>query len=651
MIGKVEGFMSSCVHPVPFHKPEGVPPVRYIRPDAPQGTVPEIKGKSYESLIPDTCNVEEVARLFLEHYLTEITIPDKEYYHEPFNRGFFTAVPPRITLDIGSYLCALPKYREALPLLRMMTGSQKGLEIDKAWADHLLKGIGPDGLWYVTRVGRPWDGYIGSGLTDKGYWWQMPEDCEFYAGLALGNGRLLGSLALYYDITGDELWNKTAKGVVDRLNELAVKVDGIAFFPKFVWMPHEKLSPEERQKAVADMKNQTVGETDKNTALWQTWIITGLAQYYRVSKYEPARELGYALIKYLRDTRYVEEWTSHFHCITLGIHAMLEWAMVTGDRELGEYARKAYDHARLGRTPEGKVMSAIPSIGFFVNSLVNSSETDGQEGCSIGDMAALSIKLAQFGMGDEYWEDADRYTRNFLTGSQRTRKDYAETIFRRLEENGRTKEVPLSHTDLADHLAERLVGTFSCAAMPNDLFALPYFDSCCQGNIVRALYYVWENILRYDAGKKKLTINLLLNRTSPWADLDSCIPYTGHVEVKVKQPCSSVRIRMNDWIEKDKVRCSINDKDQKFTWDGNYLVLGAAQPNQTIALDFPIEERRERLDGFVGRIYEAVFKGNDCVDINPKGKYYPLFQRDHYRFNEPRFVKSKRFVCENPVEY
>ena len=35
----------------------------------------------------------------------------------------------------------------------MMNGSKKGLEIDKAWAAHILKNIGPDGLYFIPRPG------------------------------------------------------------------------------------------------------------------------------------------------------------------------------------------------------------------------------------------------------------------------------------------------------------------------------------------------------------------------------------------------------------------------------------------------------------------------------------------------------------------
>ena len=56
------------------------------------------------------------------------------------------------------------------------------------------------------------------------------------------------------------------------------------------------------------MYEQSGSETERNTALWQTWIVVGLAQYYRVSGYEPAKELAYGLVNYMRESKYIEEW-------------------------------------------------------------------------------------------------------------------------------------------------------------------------------------------------------------------------------------------------------------------------------------------------------------------------------------------------------
>jgi hypothetical protein len=525
----------------------------------------------------------------------------------------------------------------------MMTGSKKGLDIDQAWAENLLKCIGPDGLYWVPRVGRPWDEV---GAYD---YWPKGKKFDFFAPLPLCNGRLLGSLAIYYQNTRDEVWNRTARGVVDGLTKIAVPVDDWAFFPNFTPIYGDPpLTREQIQKAIAEATDPTTGESERNYAMWQTWMVTGLTQYYRVSGYEPAKQLAYRLVNYMRRTKYIEGWNSHFHCMSLGMQCMLELALVAHDQELAEYARRQYDFAKTGEQ-----MIALPQIGFFVNGQGN----EGMEGCVIGDMTALAVKLTQLDMGDQYWEDVDRYVRNTLTAIQRTHPGYAEAVFAKLWEKGKQHGVAagscrsaVEYDQLADHLSERLVGSVGCNTLPNDIFATDYFDSCCNGNCSRAMYYTWESILKYDKSRQGLKVNLMLNRTSPWADLNSYIPYTGRVEIRAKRPLSSLQVRAANWVDKAQVACRVGGETRRVSWNGNYLEAGSVNPGETVTLEFPISERREKLESFEHR-YEAVFRGNDCVQMTPGGEYYTLFQRDHYRQDQPRYAKVRRFACENTIDY
>lgn len=53
-------------------------------------------------------------------------------------------------------------------------------------------------------------------------------------------------------------------------------------------------------------------------------------------------------------------------------------------------------------------------------------------------------------------------------------------------------------------------------------------------------------MLEYDAGK--LSVNLLLNRASPWADVDSYIPFEGQADVRIKQACE-LQVHIPEWVK------------------------------------------------------------------------------------------------------
>ena len=47
-----------------------------------------------------------------------------------------------------------------------------------------------------------------------------------------------------------------------------------------------------------------------------------------------------------------------------------------------------------------------------------------------------------------------------------------------------------------------------------------------------------------------------------------------------------------------------------------------------------------------GTDFTMIIKGNSVVFIDPPGKYYPFYQRDHYRQNQVRWVKRRQFVAD-----
>ena len=149
-----------------------------------------------------------------------------------------------------------------------------------------------------------------------------------------------------------------------------------------------------------------------------------------------------------------------------------------------------------------------------------------------------------------------------------------------------------------------------------------------------------ENILDYIKGQLKG--NLLLNRASRWVDVYSYIPYEGQVRLRIKKPCTEVKVRMPEWIPQNspEVKCVVNDKCSSFSWKGRYIDLGAGNPGDIITVTFPISERTVK-EKIVHKDYTFVMRGNTVISIDPPGKYCPLYQREYYRNDMPwRPVRS-----------
>src|SRR5262249_11198683 len=155
----------------------------------------------------------------------------------------------------------------------------------------------------------------------------------------------------------------------------------------------------------------------------------------------------------------------------------------------------------------------------------------------------------------------------------------------------------------------------------------------CTGNGARSLYYVWERIVTHT--DDRLHINLLLNRASPWGDVDSHLPYAGQVDVKVKVSCK-LAVRLPEWIHPTETRRQVNGGERPVPFAGRYAEVGPVGPGDVATLTFPIAERTETMYVEKDR-YTVIRKGNEVVFIDPPGRYCPLYQRDHYRENATRW--------------
>lgn len=588
-------------------------PIGYVRDTAPAFSVAHYKGERYEATVPDTLDLQERAALAV-NVLTEATDPDAD--HEMYWLTFIGRNPIFMQHDFSDH-CQC-KFMEALPLLRVISGSRQNEHVDRKWMEVLLRQQDDDGVLYTPLKGRPW------AIIEGEYYLGGKPEFEQYID-PFHNARVLTAVMLYNRRDEGTLWAQTARKVVDGLVDLAVDRGDYAYY-----------SPTSMRAVGGETGD--IGQTDRMIGAHVGFMILALVHAYREIGYAPALTLAGKLVHYLRyvlkypdeEGRFEPGPMAHFHMHTYVLLSYVEYARQTGNQDLLEHARKGYEYAKsMGNT----------LMGYFPEFL-HSKELEHSELCEVADMIVIAIKLTDAGVGD-YLDDADRWIRNMFAEGQLTPAK-AELIRRHAERKPR-QEIDSMYQN-PDRALERNIGAFAGWPKANDWYAdqRAGIMHCCTGNASRAIYFIWEKILSFDAGK--LSVNLLLNRASPWADVDSHIPYRGQVDVKMKQT-ADLAVRVPEWTKPEEVKVVLNEGERPFGWNGRYAEIGRVEAGDAIAVIFPIHIVAHTVE-IEKETYELVCKGNEIIDISPPGKICPLFQRPHYHEDTARWRKIERFVSD-----
>lgn len=256
------------------------------------------------------------------------------------------------------------------------------------------------------------------------------------------------------------------------------------------------------------------------------------------------------------------------------------------------------------------------------------------EGCCLCDMVQIPLYLIEAGRGD-YWDDIDRVIRNQFAEMQMTSGEWLD-----IKTAGLSVTTP-GAGESTDRTSQRAVGSMFGWALPNDAHAWTnLIQHCCTGNCSRALHAVWERMVQYSDGELK--VNLLLNRASKWADIDSYILYSGRVDVKVKEALK-LSVRAPEWSSPEQAKVTVNDKSRSVSTSGRFVQVGSVAGGDVVTITFPISER-ERRAKIAENTYDLLIRGNDVVRMDPPGKYQTVYQRERYRRDEPAWVEVQRYI-------
>ena len=570
-------------------------------------------GEHYKATVPDTLDLAERAGLAING-LGGTLDPESDYDH--YFRVTYKAQPPYM-YHLAFDTTNVAKFAESFPFMRVMSGSRQHVDSEHAMMASLVSRLSPDdGLYYsIYKPERPWHS-----AGHPGY----PQGNEDFANLS-GNGRMLRSMIVWRERDGDPAWDDRIRALSRGLEAIAVHRDDYAYFPDG-GIAEAFTYPRSGWRHTKEPVSETEGG-EGSVVAYQGHPLLGLAWWHQVSGDEQALGLARKLANFVMLPKFWGgdnaatmpmdrergHFNTHFHARMIALRGLLQFAMTTDDRQIKDFVRFSYEYARnLG----------IPRIGYF-------TLADHSEGCSLGDMTAMAVKLSDAGVGD-YWDDVDCIARNLLVEQQLVRAD----LLKQISESGpsrpagsqwrvdngfqRVKIHPGQETN--ERVIERTLGVYAGGASPTHL-PNAGVAQCCTSNATQGLYYAWESAVREKDGAAQ--VNLLLNRASPWLDIDSYLPYEGRVVIHNK----SVRrasVRIPAWVNRRAIRCRVGDRDWRTSWTGNYLVIDGLTPGDQVTLEFPIEEEAVSLsvadDPTWRRVktYSCTFKGNTAIEISPR---------------------------------
>lgn len=622
--------------------------IGYIRKEIPKFDV--AVGDRYEGLVPDTLNLAERATLAL-NALTESV--DAEHYWEHYLSGHFDQNPPYINYSWEGP--CLPKPIQAIPMMRIMSGSTQNPGVEVKMLENLLRDIEEDGLWWQKIEGRPWRSETFK--TDQV--WPCVQ------------GRFMEALMQWYALDRDERLLKVVANMVRGLGRIALRNEDRAWFHTVYtrkgWQGDETPSVLLTGQADVPTPSEPEGEPYYNIGL----PLRGLVSWCRISGDSAALDLADRLARFfLKPTMWGADGPSmvvhhehghrlgHFHTMTMGVMGLLDYALFRNDSRLIRFCADFYEWMRnFGISRIGFFPAVLDSLEGVRKSSMSYGGGKGQcsETCAIADMLWLAVKLSDSGVGD-YWEDVDQYIRNGLVEHQILRCDLVEELIA-----VGPKHILGPYDVSSERIVDRMMGTFSSGGDPTMLY--DWFTQCCLGNGAVGLYMAWEAIVRESGGVAQ--VNLLLNCASPWLDVDSYLPYEGKVVLKNKT-ARKIHLRVPLWSDKQAVRCRVNGNDAQLGWLGRYLILDGVKPGDQVVIEFPMIQTTERWTELVYETtYTCQFKGNTLVDISPRAdrlaytkmssddgdifevkKGYPMYQREQYKQNQAPMRTIKRFVAK-----
>jgi len=611
-------------------------------------------GQAHAAIAPATLDLAERAALAIRGMLNTLDPALMTMY----GLAHFTTNPP-VLRHWSADIPLDPKLGESLPLMRLMCGSDYAAKLEEDYRAEMLSRI-DDGLyWDRYTPARPWRNIYNNSADLYG----QGRDEDFAS--VWGVARMVRALAAWHGVNADPNTAQRA-ALIRGLRRIAVDRDDYSYYPHKGGWHDGFVYPRTGWIDTSEARQDREGPEGSITCA-QGHQVYAAAQLYAMTGDPVARELATRLARYLmkprfwggtvvvdpthptafnltplagdapfRDGSQHGHWPLHFHARAIVLRGLLYYATTCGDERTLEFVRRGYEFTQTQGIPRmGWINTHPPAIGC--------------EGCALGDLIGLGIRLTDAGAGD-YWDDVDAVVRNQLAEQQITDGAALAAFCARQPAFTSAPAYPPPFESTED-VVNRSVGVFFGITRPG-FVTDPWVMHCCTGNASQGLYYAWEGALREDGAAA--VVNLLLNRAGRLVDVHSHLPHAGLVTLVVKQPCRA-SIRVPRWVDLRQATVHVNGSRREPERLGRYLSVRDLVPGDTVAVAFPVTENTATYVINKGtpieETYACTFRGSTLVELRggpaPRANDFPLYRdRDRLRIAEAPQRSTTRFVAD-----
>lgn len=582
------------------------------------------KGTWEDVTWPDTLDLSDRARIALEGALTLNPDPAHHYIYAA-GFGFQGGLQP-----MGLEWFHSMSYLQSIPYARTMSGSEANMDAEAAMMRVHLENLSDDGMLYWPETADEKQGttsYQKNGFsvfTMVLTWYERDKNPAW-----LDMARLM-TKNLVHDYP-------PGPGVV--VPHLPVIVEDRAYYPpectfdrkgvvltsgrgKSNYKPGEE--PQEDRTGVEQAARWyvTTGPIGAVAALHRyTGDTSRLDLAQRLVRFALKPGMWYLGTTFTPQASISEEGVPcnehgmHHGHMTCNVHNMvylLDYAVVFHDDSLKQIVREGFDYF---------ISNSVKRMGY----IFHGGETD-----FTSYYMALGVRLTDAGLGD-CWDDIDSIVRNRLVEQQFTDLD----VMRKFSGNNPKNDLVL----------KRYLGGFG-VALGATLWTTVFGSNSQSGPY--GMYHAWHAITRFDHGVA--TVNLFLNRVSPWMNVASWLPYDGKVELTNKQ-AHTADVRIPGWLELDDVKTSINGVPVEPSRAGHHLIFRKLKPGDVIRLEF---DQPESVDQYFvpsnQRKLAIHLRGSTVLDLSPRDHdptVIPMMMREHLKAKKAPMHKVRRFASEN----